>query len=91
MWTPGIEPGLRALQTRALPVELSTRLLLTRATSGNRTRDLSVDNRTLCLTELWRQIFRHANHRMMEDSNLHPSAPETDASVHSSCRNNTCH
>ena len=25
MWTPGIEPGLRVLQTRALPIELNPR------------------------------------------------------------------
>ena len=53
MWTPGVEPGQRAFQTPALPSELSPRLS---ATSGHRTRDLPVDNRALCPSELWRLV-----------------------------------
>ena len=53
MWTPGVEPGRRAFQARALPVELNpllrprTNAAIAIAASGNRTRDLPVDNRTL--------------------------------------------
>jgi hypothetical protein len=83
MWTPGIEPGLRALQTRALPIELSppeiAREIFFSATSGNRTRNLSVDNRMLSPIELWRRWF--SSHWSRQDSNLHCAAPEAAASA----------
>ena len=52
MWIPGIEPGHEDFQTSALPTELNPRQALferarASAANGNRTHDLSVDNRAL--------------------------------------------
>src|SRR3954462_15047612 len=57
MWTRGIEPRPRVFQTRALPLEPGPPDFHSSAASGNRTHDLSVDNRTLCLSELWRRLL----------------------------------
>jgi hypothetical protein len=52
MWTPGIEPGHGALQTPALPTELSPPVRANarsaNATNGTRTRGLLRDKQALC-------------------------------------------
>src|SRR3954453_13803922 len=84
MWTRGIEPRPRVFQTRALPLEPVPPDFHSSAASGNRTHDLSVDNRTLCLSELWRRFLSLVTghwllvprllSRRVKDSNLRPSS-----------------
>ena len=93
MGQAGIEPAFAVLQTAALPIELPTRY----ATNGNRTRDLAVDNRMLCPTELWRQKQLPVVGCQLpvtepcrgKDSNLHPRPSECRALVQLSYRNSS--